>query len=180
MSASPSHAQTPYIVITADTHGGNSIDGYREYLDPEFRDEFDAWRGAYSNPAKKHIGGKKIKNWDSEVRRKDLTSDGVVGEVIFPNTVPPFYEKAFHVAPPPTPEQYRRLRAGTRFRRRVLNPLRLWRRPLSHSVAAIPPSSLAVSNTSLRMGPPSIPWMRLFFSKAGSPRIFRRPTLTPH
>ena len=103
MSASPSHDQTPYIVITADTHGGNSIDGYREYLDPEFRDEFDAWRGAYSNPAKKHIGGKKIKNWDSEVRREDLTGDGVVGEVIFPNTVPPFYEKAFHVAPPPTP-----------------------------------------------------------------------------
>ena len=121
MSASPSHDQTPYIVITADTHGGNSIDGYREYLDPEFRDEFDAWRGAYSNPAKKHIGGKKIKNWDSEVRREDLTGDGVVGEVIFPNTVPPFYEKAFHVAPPPTPEQYRRFRAGTRAHNRWLS-----------------------------------------------------------
>jgi len=49
-----------------------------------------------------------------------LAADGVVGEIIFPNTVPPFYETAFHVAPPPRPEQYERWRAGTRAHNRWL------------------------------------------------------------
>ena len=73
-------SQTPYTVITADTHAGASIDAYRDYLDPEFRDAFDEWRGTKRNPSKKHLGGKKIKNWDTDVRREDLLGDGVVGE----------------------------------------------------------------------------------------------------
>jgi predicted TIM-barrel fold metal-dependent hydrolase len=113
-------AAAPYITITADTHAGASIDMYREYLDPSFRDAFDAWRGAYRNPSKKHLGTKKTKNWDSAERSADLEGDGVVAEVIFPNTVPPFYEKAFHVAPAPKPEQYERWRAGTRAHNRWL------------------------------------------------------------
>jgi predicted TIM-barrel fold metal-dependent hydrolase len=110
----------PYIVITGDPHAGASKDGYREYLDPEFRDEFDAWRGTYRNPSPEHVGSKKAKNWDSDLRMRDLESDGVVAEVIFPNTVPPFYDRAFHVAPPPKPDQYRLLRAGTRAHNRWL------------------------------------------------------------
>ena len=106
-------SRRPYVVITGDTHAGASLDAYREYLDPPRRDEFDAWRTRYRNPSKQHIGGKKTKNWDSAERRADLESDGVVAEVIFPNTVPPFYETAFHVAPPAPPEQYERWRAGT-------------------------------------------------------------------
>jgi predicted TIM-barrel fold metal-dependent hydrolase len=110
----------PYITITADTHAGASIDMYREYLDPSFREDFDAWRGAYRNPSKKHLGTKKTKNWDSAERSADLAGDGVVAEVIFPNTVPPFYDKAFHIAPAPKPEQYERWRAGTRAHNRWL------------------------------------------------------------
>jgi len=116
--ASPS--STPYITITADTHAGASIDGYREYLDPAERSDFDAWRGSYSNPSRKHVGSKKTKNWDSAERRVDLEGDGVVGEVIYPNTVPPFYETAFHISPLPTPEQYPRWRAGARAHNRWL------------------------------------------------------------
>ena len=112
---------TPYIAITADTHAGASIDAYRDYLDPGDRAAFDAWRGSYSNPAKKHVGSKKTKNWDSAERCRDLEADGVVGEVIFPNTVPPFYDTAFHIAPPPTPEQYPRWRAGARAHNRWLS-----------------------------------------------------------
>ena len=93
---------SPYIAITADAHAGASVDAYREYLDPALRAAFDDWRGSYSNPAKKHVGGKKTKNWDSAERQRDLEADGVVAEVIFPNTVPPFYDTAFHIAPPPT------------------------------------------------------------------------------
>jgi predicted TIM-barrel fold metal-dependent hydrolase len=113
-------SEQPYIAITADTHAGASIDTYREYLDPDQRPDFDAWRGQYKNPSKKHVGGKKTKNWDSRERRADLQRDGVVGEVIFPNTVPPFYDRAFHVAPPPSPEQYPRYLAGTRAHNRWL------------------------------------------------------------
>ena len=112
--------ESPYVVITADTHAGAAIDAYREYLDPGERAEFDAWRGTYKNPAKKHVGSKKTKNWDSAERLSDLLADGVVGEVIFPNTVPPFYDTAFHISAPPTPEQYSRFRAGTRAHNRWL------------------------------------------------------------
>jgi predicted TIM-barrel fold metal-dependent hydrolase len=110
----------PYITITADTHAGAAIDAYREYLEPGERADFDSWRGSYKNPAKKHVGSKKTKNWDSTERLADLKSDGVVGEVIFPNTVPPFYGTAFHVSPPPSPEQYEHFRAGTRAHNRWL------------------------------------------------------------
>ena len=85
------------------------------------REAFDEWRGRYRNPSRKHIGGKKAKNWDSALRMKDLESDGVVAEVIFPNTVPPFYSKAFHISPPPSDEQYPRWRAGTRAHNRWLS-----------------------------------------------------------
>ena len=111
----------PYVTITGDTHGGASLDMYRDYLDPQYRDAFDDWRGAYRNPSKKHIGGKKTKNWDSAERRVDLEGDGVVAEVIFPNTVPPFYDRAFHVASPPTARTVSSsYRAGTRAHNRWL------------------------------------------------------------
>jgi predicted TIM-barrel fold metal-dependent hydrolase len=114
------YSNDPYVVITADTHAGAAVDVYREYLEPGLRDDFDAWRGSYKNPSKKHIGGKKTKNWDNEERFKDLEADGIVGEVVFPNTVPPFYPKAFHVERPPTAEQYPRWRAGIQAHNRWL------------------------------------------------------------
>ena len=116
----PAADSSPYICITADTHAGASIDSYREYLDPAYRDDFDAWRGSYKNPAKKHVGSKKTKNWDSAERLSDLQNDGVVGEVIFPNTVPPFYASAYHVSPPASPENYIHARAGTQAHNRWL------------------------------------------------------------
>ena len=91
--------ESTYVVITGDTHAGAPIDAYRGYLEPRWQGEFDAWRGAYRNPSKGHLGSKKSKSWDSALRLADLERDGVVGEVIFPNTVPPFYDKAFHISP---------------------------------------------------------------------------------
>src|SRR5262245_59780072 len=37
--------QTPYTIITADTHAGANIQTYREYLDEKHRKLFDEWRG---------------------------------------------------------------------------------------------------------------------------------------
>jgi predicted TIM-barrel fold metal-dependent hydrolase len=114
------YSNDPYVVITADTHAGASIQAYRDYLDPKYQSRFDDWRGGYRNPSKKHIGGKKAKNWDNDERFADLEADGIVGEVVFPNTVPPFYPKAFHVERPPRPEQYELWLAGIRAHNRWL------------------------------------------------------------
>jgi hypothetical protein len=43
-------ADDRYLLISADCHAGGSHEQYREYLDPAYRDEFDAWRQRYSNP----------------------------------------------------------------------------------------------------------------------------------
>ena len=121
MAANPhTYSDDPYVVITSDTHAGASLATYREYLDPAYRQRFDDWRGSYRNPSKTHIGSKKTKNWDFEERVGDLEHDGIVGEVVFPNTVPPFYPKAFHICAPPTPEQYELWNAGVRAHNRWL------------------------------------------------------------
>ena len=41
-----------YTIISADTHAGANHETYREYLDPAFHEDFDAWRGKYKNPWK--------------------------------------------------------------------------------------------------------------------------------
>ena len=110
----------PYLLITADTHAGGSHEQYREYLEPKYRDRFDQWRGGYKNPSEAHYGSKKMRNWDLEIRSRDQNSQGVVGEVIFPNTVPPFYRKSIFTARPPAPEDYELTLAGIRAHNRWL------------------------------------------------------------
>lgn len=112
--------EEPYILITADTHAGGSHAAYREYLDPSWREAFDEWRGGYRNPAQEHYGVKKLRNWDLEVRSRDQDSQGVVGEVVFPNTVPPFFAESIVTAPPPKTDDYARSLAGIRAHNRWL------------------------------------------------------------
>ncbi len=54
----------------------------------------------------------RVRNWDDDRRDADQLADGVVGEVIFPNTVPPFYPGFVLFAGPPKPEEYEHRRAG--------------------------------------------------------------------
>ncbi len=110
----------PYILITADTHAGGSHAQYRECLDPTYRRAFDEWRGGYKNPAQEHYGSKKMRNWDLEIRTNDQNGQGVVGEVVFPNTVPPFFRKSIVIAQPPRPEDYELALAGIRAHNRWL------------------------------------------------------------
>jgi predicted TIM-barrel fold metal-dependent hydrolase len=110
----------PYILITADTHAGGSHAQYREYLDPQYRETFDEWRGGYRNPSQEHYAKKKLRNWDLAVRTEDQNSQGVVGEVVFPNTVPPFFRKSIVTAQPPRPEDYELTLAGIRAHNRWL------------------------------------------------------------
>jgi predicted TIM-barrel fold metal-dependent hydrolase len=111
----------PYTIISADTHAGGSHQQYREYLDPEWVEEFDAWRGEYKNPWRDlRNTDLRVRNWDDERRDADLYAEGVVAEVLFPNTVPPFYPGFVLFAGPPKPEEYQRRRAGIRAHNRWL------------------------------------------------------------
>src|SRR3954451_3472877 len=103
-----------YVVITADSHAGGSHAQYREFLDPAYRDDFDAWRERYKNPFRDLQDGGRIRNWDDDTRNGDLETDGIVGEVVFPNTVPPFFPNFVLFARPPRADEFEHRLAGIR------------------------------------------------------------------
>ena len=109
-----------YLLISADCHAGGSMEQYREYLDPEYRDEYDTWRQRYSNPFRDLQSDGRIRNWDSTRRVDELAADGVVAEVLFPNTVPPFFPTGAVIARPPRAKNYARRHAGIRAHNRWL------------------------------------------------------------
>jgi predicted TIM-barrel fold metal-dependent hydrolase len=108
------------ILISADGHAGGNHEQYRSYLESRYLDEFDAWRGRYSNPFKDLTGGTRNRNWDDDRRLAELEADGVVAEVLFPNTIPPFFPTGAVVARPPGPEDYELRLAGVRAHNRWL------------------------------------------------------------
>lgn len=99
-----------YVVISSDNHAGADLYGYKPYLDSKWHDEFDDWAKNYTNPwdfVETRVTNEGFDidkeelltgasswhsslNWDSPKRKAHLSADGVVGEVIFPNTAPPF------------------------------------------------------------------------------------------
>lgn len=109
-----------YVIISADGHAGGSHSQYREYLDPAWRDEFDAWRGKYSNPFRDLQDDGRTRNWDTERRLTDLDAEGTACEILFPNTVPPFFPTGVVIAPAPSPEDFPKRMAGLRAHNRWL------------------------------------------------------------
>jgi predicted TIM-barrel fold metal-dependent hydrolase len=96
-----SGADERYVVISADGHAGADIADYRPYLESKWHAEFDEWAATYENPYDDLEGDLGGRNWDSARRLSDLEVDGVVAEVIYPNTIPPFYPKTSLTAQPP-------------------------------------------------------------------------------
>jgi predicted TIM-barrel fold metal-dependent hydrolase len=90
-----------YTVISADCHGGGDIPDYRPYLERAVLDEFDAWRAGYANPYTDLADPGASRNWDHDRRLAELEADGVAAEVMFPNTVPPFFPSPSLVQQPP-------------------------------------------------------------------------------
>jgi predicted TIM-barrel fold metal-dependent hydrolase len=90
-----------YVVISSDCHAGASIAGYKPFLASTYHDEFDAWADGYVNPYQDNTGADADRNWSSERRLREMEEDGVVAEVVFPNTVPPFFPKPSLVHQPP-------------------------------------------------------------------------------
>ncbi|HEY5153645.1 MAG TPA: amidohydrolase, partial [Acidimicrobiales bacterium] len=90
-----------YLVISADTHAGLPGPDYREWLDPEYREPFDAFlveRGRAAEMAKAGFLNEEFAKawheeneeglrggWDAARRDEELDADGVAGEVIFPD-----------------------------------------------------------------------------------------------
>ena len=68
---------------------------YKDYLDHDPHDEFDAWLAAVVNPWHNTAD---TTNWDSADRLAAMDHQGVCGEVIFPNTLPPFFDVLAHLS----------------------------------------------------------------------------------
>jgi predicted TIM-barrel fold metal-dependent hydrolase len=109
-----------YTIISADCHAGGSHAAYREYLDPAYVADFDAWRNKYKNPYKDLGDTRRLRNWDNEMRNGQQEEDGIAGEVVFPNTVPPFFPSFVLFAKPPTDDEYEHRHAGVQAHNRWL------------------------------------------------------------
>ncbi len=89
----------PYIIISADTHAELPTERYREYVDPEYREDFETYLAEKTAAAQaggfideefaqewfSEHGEGIAGGWDVALRDKELDGDGVVGEVIFPD-----------------------------------------------------------------------------------------------
>jgi predicted TIM-barrel fold metal-dependent hydrolase len=116
----PATTTERYTIISADCHAGGNHAQYREYLDADLRDTFDAWRGEYKNPFRDLQDDGRSRNWDLARRDGDLDAEGVAAEVVFPNTVPPFFPTGVVIAPAPSPEDFTLRLAGIRAHNRWL------------------------------------------------------------
>ncbi|GAA1884445.1 amidohydrolase family protein [Streptantibioticus ferralitis] len=109
-----------YTVISADCHAGADLLDYRPYLASRHHEAFDAWAATYVNPWEDLAAPEAERNWDSDRRLAELEGDGIVAEVVFPNTVPPFFPSGSLVAPAPTREEFVLRWAGLRAHNRWL------------------------------------------------------------
>ena len=70
------------------------MDTYREYLESRWHEDYDEWRANYAVPwadLEDTESDDYRRNFDSSLRQHELEGDGIVGEVLFPNTIPPFF-----------------------------------------------------------------------------------------
>ncbi len=94
-----------YLVISSDCHAGAELRQYRQYLERRYVDDFDAWADSYVIPYEDLTGPDGSKNWDSDRRLAEMETEGIVGEVVYPNTIPPFFPKASLTFQPPAPTE---------------------------------------------------------------------------
>jgi len=119
-----------YVVISADGHAGAPLLAYKDYLEKKWHEEFDAWAASFADPwadleesdFKPGVASANSTfSWDSPKRQAALESQGIVGEVLFPNTAPPFFPGGvLTVGIPQTRDDYERRWAGLRAHNRWL------------------------------------------------------------
>jgi predicted TIM-barrel fold metal-dependent hydrolase len=84
-----------YMILSSDAHAGALSVDYRDYLPSQWHTEFDSWLAAVVNP---WVDTNDARNWDSSDRLAAMEGEGVTGEVLFPNTLPPFYDILAHLS----------------------------------------------------------------------------------
>ena len=84
-----------YLILSSDAHAGAPMAAYKTYLDTPFHDDFDRWLAAVVNP---WVDINDTTNFDSADRLAAMDAQGVCGEVLFPNTLPPFYDISAHLS----------------------------------------------------------------------------------
>jgi predicted TIM-barrel fold metal-dependent hydrolase len=109
-----------YVVVSSDGHAGAELHAYRDYLERAYLDEFDAWATTFVSPWDDLRAETAYRNWDSGTRLRELEDDGVVAEVLFPNTIPPFFPSSNLLLRPPAKEDYALRWAGLRAHNRWL------------------------------------------------------------
>ena len=80
-------------IISVDGHVRASRADYRQYIEREYVELYDDWVRAEEAADSPQHGGLRpevdeTSQWDSDLRLKDMESQGVVGEVLFPNGLP--------------------------------------------------------------------------------------------
>ena len=78
-------------IISVDGHVRASREAYRDYVEQRYLSVFDEWiRSQEGTPLPGGVqpGLDAASQWDSELRLKDMESQGVVAEVLFPNGLP--------------------------------------------------------------------------------------------
>src|SRR6201999_544461 len=70
------------------------------------------WADAYVNPFADLLAPTAYRSWDSDRRLKETEAQGLAAEVLFPNTVPPFFAQGNLTALEPTTADYERRWAG--------------------------------------------------------------------
>ena len=80
-------------IISVDGHVRASRSDYRNYIEQRYLDVFDEWVRAQEAAGAPESGNLSpgldpTSQWDSDLRLKDMESQGVVAEVLFPNGLP--------------------------------------------------------------------------------------------
>jgi predicted TIM-barrel fold metal-dependent hydrolase len=80
-------------IISVDGHVRASRRDYRNYVEKPYLETFDEWAKAQEEAGEPEHGGLRpgldaTSQWDSDLRLKDMESQGVVAEVLFPNGLP--------------------------------------------------------------------------------------------
>jgi predicted TIM-barrel fold metal-dependent hydrolase len=103
-----------YVVISSDTHAGADLHDYKPYLPVGLHDEFDAWARTYVSPFDDLVIATAKRNWDHKFRVAEMDADGVAAEILFPNTIPPFFPTTpnITISLPRTRKEFERRFAG--------------------------------------------------------------------
>jgi predicted TIM-barrel fold metal-dependent hydrolase len=122
-SSTPSRITAPITIVSCDCHAGAPPEDYRDYLDPGYRELFDAAvadREGLERRSAEIIGTGPMSpdsdeenaaltaRWTPERRLEQLDADGIAAEVIFPQpagrAAPPFYNLFGHPLDPEDPK----------------------------------------------------------------------------